>query len=409
MVTNVDKQTGRVFKAVEPIRPAMQPPEGEAAQAWTQFCDRLKSAGHLLLSQPKTEDAVLQAESLRFLTRELRAGLEWETEIALSTLPRFCIKDLSGSGPPGPNLDNEYWAARVHPGKRYKLTIDTRMIDDIIIGVNNRDYRNDGDFSFKDFVIDADGMLRITLSPDEQPNNWIRTLEDAYRCSIRVYYHDWSRQHRPDIWIDLLDEVADDSAGSDIATWSQALQDTVDYLESWPYKYPVFQTLYADQVAPNIMRPPLGIPGGGAEIQYGLSRVELQDDEALLIESEVPDAPYWGFHVYTMPWFSQIDPAARITALNDRQSHVSSDGNVRYVVSRNDPGIQNWLDTAGLPTLSVFYRWIWSNNSPTPTARVVKLSDVRSHLPADTPQFDAEQRKAQIRARRHHLQNRFRA
>jgi hypothetical protein len=127
------------------------------------------------------------------------------------------------------------------------------------------------------------------------------------------------------------------------------------------------------------------------------------------VESEVPDAPYWGFHVYTMPWFSQIDPANRVTALNNTQSYVHADGKVRYVVSKKDPGIQNWLDTGGFSTGSVFYRWIWSKNSPAPTSRLVKFSELAAALPSDTPAFSKQQRCAQIAARRWHLQKRLRA
>lgn len=407
-----DRQTGRVWKRVEPILPEMREPTSEAAEAWTRFCDRLKHAGHLLLSQPKTEHPMLQAESLRFFIRELRTALEWETELAPYQSPRWYLVCDSGSGPPGPNQDNEYWKARIFPDGRYKVTIDTRTIDDIIFQVNNKDYRNDGDYSFKDFAIGEDGMLVIHIGPEPvagDPNaNWVRSLPDVYRIAMRVYYHDWERHHRPDVWIERLDEPDHKSDPPPVPVMGEALDAVVDWMESWPYIYPIYQTLYADQVEPNRLRPPVGIPGGGQEIQYGLSRIELEDDEAFLIESEVPDAPYWGFHLYTMPWFSQIDPANRVTALNDLQSHVSADGKVRYVVSKHDPGVQNWLDTGGFPTLSVFYRWIWSKDSPAPSGRVIKLADVRREMPGDTPVFTADDRRAQIAARRRHLQNRFR-
>lgn len=409
-MSDIDKQTGKAWKPVEPILPEMKEPTSPAAVAWTSFCDRLKHAGHLLLSQPGTEHPMLQAESLRFFVREFRTALEWETELAIYQTPRFYLIDDSGSGPPGPNLDNEYWKARLFPGVTYRMVIDTTTIDDVIVLVTNETYRNDGDYSFKDFVIGPDGMLEIFIGPEKvEGRNWIRSYDDVYSVGTRVYYHDWAKHSRTRMWIERMDSADHKSDPPTIPVMADALGAVVDWMESWPFKYPLFQTLYADQVPPNQMRPPVGIPGGGLEIQYGLSRVELADDEALLIESEIPDAPYWGFHVYTMPWFSQIDPANRITALNDTQSHVSADGKVRYVVSKIDPGIQNWLDTGGFPTLSVFYRWIWSKNSPAPTSRVIKVADVKRELPGDTPAFTAQDRQAQLAARRHHLQQRFRA
>src|SRR5271156_3329247 len=108
-----DKQTGKPFVPLAPIIPPMRSPDTDAAQGWSAFCDQLKHAGHQLLSQPGIEAEILEAESLRYLIRELRAGLEWYTELAIYDFPRFCRGDDSGSGPPGPNIDNTYFGARV--------------------------------------------------------------------------------------------------------------------------------------------------------------------------------------------------------------------------------------------------------------------------------------------------------
>jgi hypothetical protein len=78
------------------------------------------------------------------------------------------------------------------------------------------------------------------------------------------------------------------------------------------------------------------------------------------------------------------------------------------VLSTRDPGVQNWLDTEGHSSGSLAYRWIWTKDMPTPTATVVKLAELRAHLPADTPSFDAAQRSEQIRVRRRHVERRFR-
>lgn len=408
-MTNVDKQTNRPFAAVQPVLPDVAPRNAEAAAAWTEFCDGLKRAGHRILSQPGVEDDLMQAETLRYFIRELRTGLELNTEHGLSDQPRFQCGDAAGSGPPGPNLDNSYYSSRVKPGVTYRVRIDTRTIGEIIFGISNRDYRNYGDYCLADFEIGDDGILEIVASPERKPGNWVKMPDDAYRLSVRVYYIDWEKHSPPAMSVERIDPPGVPGSVPTIAALAGALTETVELLESWPYKYPIFQTLYADQIEANQMRAPLGIPGGGEQIQYGLARFRLADDESLIVESEVPRARYWGFHTYTMPWFSPIEPATRVTALNHLQSRIDNDGMVRYVVSGSDPGVQNWLDTGGFPTGAVFYRWIWSENSPAPVARLVKLDEVRSSLPANTPQFTAADRRAQIAVRRRHLQRRLRA
>ncbi|MGE0387551.1 MAG: hypothetical protein AB7Q97_22710 [Gammaproteobacteria bacterium] len=407
-MTDVDKQTGKPFQAVAAMRPAPKPPTSPAARAWTAFCDRLKDAGHLILSQPGAEEDLYQAETLRYFARELRAALDWDLDNADPDFPRFTRNDDSGSGPTGPNLDNNYYFARVRGDASYRVRIDTRTIDDIIIGISNAQWRNYGDFSLGDFQVGADGILEITAAPERVAGNWIAMPADAMRLAIRVYYHDWARDRPPDLTIERIgaEGAPPPPAAADIAERLAAIN---DYLENNPYGYPLFQLAYADQIPPNVMRPPVAIPGGGGAIQYGITRFRLAPDEALLIESDVPRARYWGFHTYTMPWYSQIDVANRITALNDRQSRIDADGRVRYVVAHADPGVQNWLDTGGYPTGSVFYRWIWSQDAPAPESRVVPLAQVRAHLPADTPAFSVADRRAQLAARRLHLQRRLRA
>jgi hypothetical protein len=223
-----------------------------------------------------------------------------------------------------------------------------------------------------------------------------------------VYYYDWDRDQQPHPLIERIGAALERPAPIDPATLHKRLDAAAFWLESRPYQYPVFQEKYMDQFAANYVPPPAKIPGGGGPIQYGFGRYRLGDGDAFVVEFEPPTARYWSIHTYTAPWFSQIDVNNRLTSLNGKQAHVDSDGKVRVVVSHRDPGVQNWLDAGDLPTGSVFYRWIWSEDTPIPQSQVVPIESVRDHLPADTPDFKAEQRIAQMRARRRHLANRFR-
>src|SRR3546814_12037892 len=79
---------------------------------------------------------------------------------------------------------------------------------------------------------------------------------------------------------------------------------------------------------------------------------------------------------------------------------------LRIVVSAKDPGVPNWLDTAGYPSGAVQGRWTDCDSQPMPTVRKVTFNEVRSLLPADTPVVTLEQRERQIRDRRALLQQR---
>jgi hypothetical protein len=86
---------------------------------------------------------------------------------------------------------------------------------------------------------------------------------------------------------------------------------------------------------------------------------------------------------------------------------VDSDGRVRIVIAHTDPGVHNWLSTEGRDEGIVIYRWIWSEDAPMPTTKVVPSDTVRDVLPADTATVDAAGRERQLEARRRHLSLRY--
>jgi hypothetical protein len=88
------------------------------------------------------------------------------------------------------------------------------------------------------------------------------------------------------------------------------------------------------------------------------------------------------------------------SSLNDSQYHVDKDGMLRIVVSSKDPGVANWLVTAGYPTGAIQGRWTNCDAQPVPAVRKVAPKDVRKSLPRDTSLMTAEQRQGVIRERR---------
>src|SRR5262249_34118543 len=73
-----------------------------------------------------------------------------------------------------------------------------------------------------------------------------------------------------------------------------------------------------------------------------------------------------------------------------------------------DPGVENWLDTAGYSTGVIFARWLDADSYPLPTLTKVRLADLGQYLPSDTAVVTAEERDAALRARRTAAQRRRR-
>ena len=85
---------------------------------------------------------------------------------------------------------------------------------------------------------------------------------------------------------------------------------------------------------------------------------------------------------------------------------VDGDGIVRVVISAKDPGVPNWLDTAGYPSGAIQGRWNECSATPIPTLRNVAVAEVRQSLPVDTPKVTLAQREETVRNRRAQVQQR---
>jgi hypothetical protein len=126
---------------------------------------------------------------------------------------------------------------------------------------------------------------------------------------------------------------------------------------------------------------------------------ELEDGEALIVETEMPaKRHYWNIQLND-PYFNAVEFVYRLASINEATARFSSDGRFRAVVALEDPGVPNWLDPAGFKQGTIYGRWYDCDPNPMPTIKRVKLAELRDHLPADTPAVRPEQRAEQLRRR----------
>lgn len=148
--------------------------------------------------------------------------------------------------------------------------------------------------------------------------------------------------------------------------------------------------------------------GGLVRQKYLMHVFTLADDEALVIETELPSkVHYWSVQVFDA-FFGGIENVYQRSAANHEAFSIDRDGRVRIVVAAEDPGVANWLTTGGWPRGGMMWRWNDANIYPQPTVRKLKIAQLRAALPADTPQFDAAQRQAQLRKHAEYYRTRAR-
>jgi hypothetical protein len=140
---------------------------------------------------------------------------------------------------------------------------------------------------------------------------------------------------------------------------------------------------------------------------------QLQENEALVIESTVPVPPsFMGFHLSNL-WGESLDFESYQSNLNGHTMEADGDGVYRWVVSHRDPGVANWVDTTGLPHGYLTIRWTYASQPPReqwPSLAVKKVAfdQVNSCFPADERRVGVDERAQQILIRHRHVQRRYR-
>jgi hypothetical protein len=162
-----------------------------------------------------------------------------------------------------------------------------------------------------------------------------------------------------------------------------------------------FKNSFLGFPAPNRLSAPEGRPGGWGFLAGG--RFELTGDTALMVTTSDGGANYTGFQVAD-PWTIAPDPVYRTSSLNRTQAAANPDGTYTYVVALRDPGICNWIDTAGLREGWLMLRWqgVPAGTSSATLVRQVKhlrLDELAGSLPPGVPMATLETRREQVRRR----------
>ena len=110
-------------------------------------------------------------------------------------------------------------------------------------------------------------------------------------------------------------------------------------------------------------------------------RWQLAPDEAMIIEFQSYDG-FWMFTNMGTFWNS-MDYLYRPVSYTPSRTAVDSDGKVRIVMTHEDPGYFNWLDTQSFTHGFLRHSSVLSRTSPMLETKLVKANELAGHLPAD--------------------------
>ena len=112
---------------------------------------------------------------------------------------------------------------------------------------------------------------------------------------------------------------------------------------------------------------------------YVFGNYDVKDDEVLIVDVTPPTCRYWSFYLGTV--FQQSHPYGPNFGLHTRENTtVKPDGSLRFHISRQNPGVDNWLGTEGHVRGMMAMRFLLADvaTPPVPSCHLLKLTDFTS-------------------------------
>lgn len=233
--------------------------------------------------------------------------------------------------------------------------------------------------------------------PAGHTGHWAPIHPQAGAMYTRFRSYDWENEVDPVLSIECLSPV-----GPKPRLTPEQILDRIREMAKLPRRkthlYFGMQNAVKEAVGFNVFQP-VRYAGALVKQTYWPACFELADDDALIIETDLPQhAPYWNIQLND-PYFNAMEYVYRLSSTNGHMAKVSSDGKLRAVIALTDPGVPNWLDPCGYNEGGIYGRWYECSDEPVPTIKRVKLADLRDHLPADTPVVTPAERAEELARR----------
>ncbi len=376
---------------------------------WQGYLDILAKAGHLPDITWAPDDEQLRADVHQQIALNLVQGYMYYFGLD-PDYPDF-MPFFNSLLKLQPNPDDTYLFARLDPNGVYRITGErgsVRLLTFTVaydfLGTSDTPGRFDGELTSETMIVKPDGTFEIIIS-QQQPagyeGNWMKASPKTNYVLVRLRSYAWGDEVDPRMSIERVDGKARMGRMSKEEI-DRRLRDLMVYAERTSRQWYERNDGLLNRGYVNKMELTRFEDIGGGHMQtYWQGVFKFERHECLILETEIPkNIRYWNVQMND-PLFNAMEYYYAQSSLNGHQATLDSDGKFRAVVSVDDPGIPNWLDTVDHLEGTFLGRWFGFGleNLPTPTLTKVPFKDLRKYLPADTPVVDQAARDKVLRAR----------
>ena len=395
--------------------------------AWQVFCERLSQAGEQVFKDYNPATPLHRADAFRFLTQNLGQAFDLALETKDPRFPvvhAFCTPFCKLGGD---SADFIYQQAWIDGASVYKISGNrgtARFLNFTVQGPRpekqpgtdwpslNEPFGDIPEANLFGQQLETawDGSFEIYVGGPRRGPNWLPTTAGSRKLFLRQGFDRWT-----ELPARLRIERVGMAEPRPVAT-PEVMVNAMDWagrfltglMNDWPDHPYHYSGGVVDAV--NVNRFPADPKGDAASDKRRGRAVanvcwQLAPDEALIIEFN----SHTGFWMMTNMgvFFNSMDYLYRPVSYTPSRTKVDSDGKVRLILSHEDPGLHNWMDTQGFERGNVTYRNLMSEAHTVFRTEVVKRSGLAAALPADTARVTPEERLGQMRERFNGIRQRF--
>jgi len=254
-------------------------------------------------------------------------------------------------------------------------------------------------FDDRDLEIAEDGTFEFSIGP----------LAGAKTLIVREVFNDWDSEERGTLWIERTDMVGVPAPAKPLSRIARQYDVAGRLLTGSVETWLAFPHFFMWKEPVNTLTAPASTPGGLTSQMSSIGHYELADDEAMVVSvPECEDCAYQAIQIGS-DWYASTDYETHQTSLTKAQAVSDPDGVMRFVISRQDPGLANWLETLDHRTGPIMLRWqrLAAGVTPGgPTVEVVPFDELPKALPFHSP-ITPDEYAARIAARQRSVARRM--
>jgi hypothetical protein len=394
--------------------------------AWKQFCERLQQAGDRVFKDFNPPSPLHRADAFRFLTQNLGQAFDLALETKDPRFPvihAFCTPFCKLGGD---CADFVYQQAWIDGESVYRISGhrgSARFLNFTVQGPRpekqpGTDWPSlhepfgdipEANLFGQQLETGWDGSFELYIGGPKRGPNWLPTTPGSRKLFLRQGFDRWTevpaRMRIERVGMAEPRPAMTPAALMTAMDWAGKFVTGV--MTDWPDHPYQFSGGVVDGV--NVNRFPEAKADTASDRRRGRAAAnmcwELAPDEALILEFNSHD----GFWMLTNMgvFFNSMDFLYRPVSYTPSRTKVDRDGKARLILSHDDPGYHNWMDTQGFTRGNVTYRNLQSDAVALFQTKVVKRSQLAAALPADTVRVTPEERARQMHERFDGIRQRY--